>query len=179
MQNLNLDRFKFRAWCQKTVDNQFNYAIEKANKICNVDLLRNKYGFDRVYDLNKRLRERYMGIWKTENSESEKYSISNVMFYTDMSLFLPYQHQGLSWMQSTGLKDKNGKLIYEGDIVRIQMRTSGELKYYTFTIKWNGRCCAFEGISTIDDELFLIMTVLDSSEILGNIHENPELLKTI
>ena len=75
-------------------------------------------------------------------------------------------------MQSTGLKDKNGKLIYEGDRVKI-FHVSGTMqgKYFFDVVKWNDLRCMFdtENYGMIDDD--------DIYEVIGNIYENPELPK--
>ena len=75
-------------------------------------------------------------------------------------------------MQSTGLKDKNSKLIYEGDIVKI-FHVSGTMqgKYFFDVVKWNDLRCRFdtENYGMINDD--------DVYEVIGNIYENPELLK--
>ena len=75
-------------------------------------------------------------------------------------------------MQCTGLKDKNSKLIYEGDIVKI-FHVSGTMqgRYFFDAVKWNDLRCRFdtENYGRIDDD--------DIYEVIGNIYENPELLK--
>ena len=73
----------------------------------------------------------------------------------------------LELMQYTGLKDKNGKEIYHKDIVR----------YYEelWTVEWNENSSSFEVLSLDKNE---VMAMGDSRmEIIGNIYENPELLK--
>ncbi|EIM1745213.1 hypothetical protein LMS60_002565 [Listeria monocytogenes] len=79
--------------------------------------------------------------------------------------------------QYTGLKDKNGKKIFEGDIVR---NINGEYSYigivnkdrYTFYIK---------GVAPEDNYDFAdvsdTVTGKSSLIVIGNIHENPELLE--
>ena len=79
-------------------------------------------------------------------------------------------------MQYTGLKDKNGKEIYEGDICI----STEEDSYCVETIRngeilWNNEKAYFK-IEYFDDS-FRNMSLLHQIEleIIGNIHENPEL----
>ena len=72
--------------------------------------------------------------------------------------------------QYTGLKDKNSKRIFEGDIIVY----SDEYRYRVF---WNNDETAFwvDGINNID--LDRLGNLFESScEVIGNIHDNPELL---
>jgi uncharacterized phage protein (TIGR01671 family) len=64
----------------------------------------------------------------------------------------------------TGLKDKNGKLIYEGDIIREISKKEPEWEEYVTEVKW--KVCGFN-IYDAADFYF---------EVIGNIHENKELL---
>ena len=65
--------------------------------------------------------------------------------------------------QFTGLHDKNGKEIYEGDIVKV-----GKMKYFA-EIKWNN----FLGRWDCEPYTWSV----HNFEIIGNIHQNPELIK--
>lgn len=69
--------------------------------------------------------------------------------------------------QFTGLKDKNGKEIYEGDI----LRGNGDWDK-PILVKWEGG--GFHGVGGYKHVGFNFFNLF---EIIGNIYENPELLK--
>ena len=67
-------------------------------------------------------------------------------------------------MQYTGLKDSKGVEIYEGDIIKYLSSYYGIVKFYNGSfVRGNDN-----GYADIDGE---------NSEVIGNIYENPELLK--
>ncbi|MDH5085859.1 YopX family protein [Clostridium perfringens] len=80
-------------------------------------------------------------------------------------------------LQYTGLKDKNGKEIYEGDILSIKIysgdkvivegKTVVEFKDGCFGVIW-GHDKAFLSLNSFFKAKF---------EVIGNIYENPELLR--
>lgn len=96
-------------------------------------------------------------------------------FYADdrdlkMGRSLPFDRL----MQYTGLKDKNGKEIYEGDIIKWAFVNTGELPgddvYYVEVVEWSE--CGF-----FLDGGAPLTVAMDDCEVLGNVYEHPDLLK--
>jgi uncharacterized phage protein (TIGR01671 family) len=72
-------------------------------------------------------------------------------------------------MQYTGLTDKNGVEIYEGDIVKIGKELIEEIKWVDES-NWNDTKCSVNGWVNHES----IYT--EKPEVIGNIYQNPELL---
>ncbi len=92
-------------------------------------------------------------------------------------VFIPF-HDDLIIEQSTGLKDKNGKEIFEGDIVRVA-DVVFDLINNSAKVIWWGRPPEF-GLYHNKSQWCEDWNLSDDAErmeVIGNIHENPELLK--
>lgn len=81
--------------------------------------------------------------------------------------------KGMHIMQFTGLKDKTGREIYEGDVVRDHREgTKFEMKFG----------CSDDVIGFFGEDLIQMRYGLNlgnsEMEVIGNIYENPELLST-
>ncbi len=78
--------------------------------------------------------------------------------------------------QYTGLTDKNGKKIFEGDVVLYPW--NDEDKPERFTIKFKDGHFVASPVKETDDYWdFMVGGYSEEMEIIGNIHDNPELLQ--
>jgi len=97
------------------------------------------------------------------------------------------KESGLILMQYTGLKDKNGKEIYEGDIVTIIFDKNWSEKYPDTqdvgeVIFDNGTFCARKGKEKIrawKDGVhdWHSLENVEELEVIGNIYENPKMVE--
>lgn len=76
-------------------------------------------------------------------------------------------------MQSTGLKDRNGKLIFEGDVVEYDYKEVGIARA---VIVWEMGGFTTGGCNHERSGHFLNQ-MFEKAEIIGNRYENPELLE--
>lgn len=106
-----------------------------------------------------------------------------------------HEHQDIEIMQFTGLLDKNGKEIYEGDIFRIEEdgNIDEEDRILYTVVVWIKEWCMFatlldyeyhdyieNGVKAIDEGMFWTYTLEDTNSnkhfLCGNIYQDPELL---
>ena len=101
------------------------------------------------------------GLWR-ESPNNE---------WTDLS-----KQDEIVLMQFTGLLDKNGKEIYEGDVVRENNELGISDLHYQIGYK-DGHTSMTGCNKGNEYDRHGIWNMISSIEILGNIYENPELLK--
>lgn len=103
--------------------------------------------------------------------------------YGDLHLIAAHPHihpaKGVSYLikeetigQFTSLYDRNKKEIYEGDLLKLQDDDTGliEVRFVrgVFAFLWQGN---------LDDEMPINAPTHEWATVVGNIHDNPELLK--
>ena len=117
-------------------------------------------------------------VWNTETNKM----ITNVkemgvfalqsIYSIDEFLVIP-TNEKYPLMQYTGLKDKNGVEIYEGDIVKTTSnKLAGKWKHKIYKIEFKEIICLAGAKYMGFDFQFNV----DEVEVIGNIYENKELL---
>lgn len=97
-------------------------------------------------------------------------------------MYNPYFQEQLKIMQYTELKDKNGKEIYEGDIIRSIDSKGNEIIHSIIYEQEYARFAIIHKIQHVFDTPMLLSQEWIGAyqkEIIGNIYENPELIENI
>ena len=97
---------------------------------------------------------------EVDNLQKYSFDENNILYEKELKI-----------MQYTGLKDKNGKEIYEGDV----LSNGNDEKPYKVIFENGSFRAEFEG-DFEEYSFYLIDIVAQHCEIVGNIYENPELL---
>ncbi|MBC3105696.1 hypothetical protein H7900_08730 [Staphylococcus haemolyticus] len=120
-------------------------------------------------------------IWDKTNKEMlewEELDLNKERDEDEITIFEPtgqFAHPIFFYdaMQSTGLIDKNGVEIYEGDIVRYNRGVSYSVEKFPYSVKYIEGAFVFEH-GFIQHNLFKNVKYVT---VIGNIYENPELLE--
>jgi uncharacterized phage protein (TIGR01671 family) len=108
--------------------------------------------------------------------------------YTDKIYITFWNSFGLGFMDATqvdpdtvgeytGLLDKNGKPIFEGDIISIHIESDDEVYDEVSYIDWLNCGWYYCQKGTLDSELEAYQSDSRMLTVIGNIHDNPELLE--
>ena len=113
--------------------------------------------------------EGYFGIKGESASREKTYCImqSTLSNNCETTYFTDYEVSPETVGQYTGFTDKNGKKVFEGDILK---NACGGIRVVVFM---NSRFI----LKNINNNQCSSWAYMDKHEIVGNIHDNPELLK--
>ena len=118
------------------------------------------------------MREIKFRAWDKESKEFSFFDLINKdTFYFGDCIAGSFNNKQFILQQYTGLKDKNGKEIYEKDIVEYLEDYIQEdlIKKSIGVVKYNGSSFKIDSMESLEEWLEV--------EIIGNIYENPELLE--
>jgi uncharacterized phage protein (TIGR01671 family) len=115
-------------------------------------------------------REIKFRTWNTRNKMTEGVATLEELVLADPEVIGDHYRtrvDDLIWMQYTGLKDKEGKEIYEGDVYEYLWDSGGGLE---------------KRVSVLSDYPYDVVNHIQGQlggevEIIGNIYENPELIE--
>lgn len=137
---------KFRAW-------------DKKRKMM-IDLARSDELWGIMARVNNYSGEFYTTIWKFQDEDC--WPDKRIALFPD----------DIELMQYTGLYDKNGKTIYEGDIIRCWENTTDHYEEHIGFVEWYD--C---GLKINLKDGFKFVSVSGANEVIGNIWENSSLLE--
>ncbi|WP_155962157.1 YopX family protein [Streptococcus ruminantium] len=121
--------------------------------------------------------------WKID--ENEKESLSAIWWYSTQNAIVSSADDvsdDFILMQSTRVFDKDGKEIFDGDIVKTTRffgRADETGGFYEYDKELIGIVKQLEGAWVIDTgkEAVYLWSEVDENEVIGNIYENPELVE--
>lgn len=129
------------------------------------------------------MREIKFRIWVPKHKDMHYEPVNGLTMPINL-IFQDYD-EGVVFMQYTGMKDKNSKEVYEGDILEIEsydMQSDDEENDgWTKKIKvveWDDNYCGFKPFCwscSCEDRFYAYK--FRNPLVIGNIYENPELLK--
>ena len=117
----------------------------------------------------------YGGVLQGESSHSIIYGTDNLDFPGGVNRFAVHTD---TLGQYTGLIDKNGKRIFEGDIIGFGDAITGVVNYHDccFCVRYIGKCYRNRNNPAMD---IVENEYPNEIKVIGNIHDNPELIQEV
>ena len=127
------------------------------------------------------MREIKFRAWDSKNKKyafTDFYLLGEVMLFDLLSMYSIEEHCDLLIEQFTGRKDNDGVDIYEGDIVEVEWRDA--MEKMNATVVWSKSGAGFDLRNKLIGTLSISYAIFSGDEtfkVIGNIHNNPELLE--
>lgn len=123
-------------------------------------------------------------VWYTDPDDCVWNDMYNVKSFCDQYVKIndgesvrKFDRKQCDIMQCTGLKDQNGKLIFEGDIIIL---TESSVPFKKASIYFEKGCFYADDKNPVGNvSLRYLVDNKRDVEIIGNIYENPELLQNV
>jgi uncharacterized phage protein (TIGR01671 family) len=116
------------------------------------------------------------GMWVHGSLRCDVGKYTIFQFESERADYVEYEIDPDTICQCTGLKDKNGNLIWENDLVM----TVYDGIEHTYVVKWDDSELGFKATNGKKNygNYFQYLGCCDEIEVIGNIFDNPELLET-
>lgn len=122
------------------------------------------------------------GVWVQGSIRCDVGKYTIFQFETERADYVEYEIDPSTICQCTGLKDKNGTLIWENDIVKFDVYYYEKLDSSIISqIKWCNDLCALSLVVNgrgTRGTLGHLMCLNKEIEVIGNVFDNPELLES-
>ena len=122
------------------------------------------------------------GVWVQGSLRCDVGKYTIFQFETKRADYVEYEIDPSTICQCTGLKDKNGTLIWENDIVKFDVYYYEKLDSSIISqIKWCNDLCALSLVVNgrgTRGTLGHLMCLNKEIEVIGNVFDNPELLES-
>ena len=120
--------------------------------------------------------DKVMRSWKEVQIQKDYGEDFYFLGYKENKAITRFDHEQIL-MQYTGLKDKNGKEIYEGDIVKITEFFNEKEPYLSYQVTFGRGVLALLDEDELSYVQYPLYDWIENTEVIGNVYENPEILE--
>lgn len=118
-------------------------------------------------------------LFKGQKIRTKEWVSGGIAIAEDKSVVILTKEKQIVWNvipetlgQFTGLTDKNGTKIFEGDIIKSEILSKNHWISFGKSEKWGASFC----VESSNSIIYLTKTWAETSIVIGNIHENKEFI---